>query len=211
MTALKNGLAGILSLWVMLSWWIRTGGFRRQERTYPVIMGGAVHNMLSTMQICQGFLPVDMNTGANDGDWVQLREYQTLIVLLYGAVGTAGDDPILTLEQATDVAGGGAKPLAVIDEVYQKQAAANLLAVGQYTRVTQAAAATFTNLTAAEQALIWAVEINANELDQENAFTAVRARVADVGAAAQLGSMVYILMNPRHIKRPDQLLSAIVD
>lgn len=165
--------------------------------------------LLSGLQICQGFLPVDMSGGANDGDWVSLEHYRSVIVLLFADPGTAAEDPTLTLEQAQDVAGTGAKALN-FTQAYTKQAATNLLAVGQYTRVTQAAANTLTNGTSGEEAQIWAVEVKAEDLDVSGGFKAIRGRVADTGTTAgKLGALLYILGNPVIEARPDHLVSAI--
>ena len=56
------------------------------------------------MQIVAGFLPVDMQAGANDGDWINMKMYEHAAVVLLKAAGTAGDDPTLTIEQATSPA-----------------------------------------------------------------------------------------------------------
>lgn len=164
--------------------------------------------MLSHLQIAQGFLPVDLSAGANDGDWVSLEQYRRCLVVLYGAAGTAGDDPTLTLEQATSAAGGGAKALTFTD-IFRKQAATSLLAVGQYTKTVQAAAGSYTEATAAEQALIWVVEVDARDLDHANGFKFIRGRVADVGTNAQLGALLYVLGEPRYVDAPENLASAL--
>lgn len=152
--------------------------------------------LIESTQIVSGFLPVDMQTAANDGDWVSLKDYNHLTVVLFKAVGTAGDDPTLTLEQATAVAGTGAKALT-FNTIYTKQG--TLTAVEAFTKVSQTAAATYTDATSAEVAAIWVVEIDAQDLDVNNSFDCVRARVADVGAGgAQLGCLLYILSEPRY-------------
>lgn len=193
----------------MLALWLRTAGFRRQEERLPRIMGGAVHNMLSTMQLVPAIVPVDLAGGANDGDWVSLAQYETVIFVVMTAVGTAGDDATITLNQATSAAGAGSKALAVIDEIYQKQAA-DIATIGQYTQVTQAAAETYVDAAGAEAQQLIAIEVPRNLLDVNNGFEYVQLAIADVGANAQLGAALYILTNPRNIKRPDELASAIV-
>lgn len=162
--------------------------------------------LAETAQIVSGFLPVDMSAGANAGDWVSLKNYHRLAVVLFKGAGTAGDDPTLTLQQATDVAGTGAKALT-FTTVWTKQG--TLTGVGQYTKVTQTAANTYTDLTSAEVAALWVVEIRHDDLDIDNDFDCVRATVADIGTNAQVGTLFYILYGPRF--GGASLPSAIVD
>jgi hypothetical protein len=166
-------------------------------------------HILEKSQIVGAFRPVDLQTAANDGDWVSLANYKRCAIVFWSAVGTAGDDPTLTLQQASDVAGTGAKDLTVVTTVYTKQAATDLTGTGQWTKVTQAAATNYTNATSAEEEAIWVVDIDADLLDVDNGFDCLRARVADVGGNAQLGACLYILHEPRYPDAPENMLSAI--
>lgn len=168
----------------------------------------AAQKFAEQFQVCQGFLPVDMAGGANTGDWVSLKNYGKVVILVYKAIGTAGDDPTITVQQATAVAGTSAKALN-FTTVWKKQAATNLLATGTWTKVTQTAANTFTHTDLAEQAAIIAIEFSAEDLDADNGFDCVQASIADVGTNAQLGACLYLLSDPRF---PQETLdSAIVD
>jgi hypothetical protein len=150
------------------------------------------HILGNKVDIVEGFPAVDLSAGANSGDYISLKNAERVTVVFVSGVGTAGDDPTLTLQQAQDVAGTGAKDFDFTN-IYTKQAAVSLAAVTAWTKVTQAAANTYTNATAAEQSLIWAVEIDPNELDVENGFDCIRATVADVGNNAQPGYMFYMI------------------
>jgi len=165
--------------------------------------------LVENSQIVSGFVPIDLQTGANDGDWISLKNYNHIALILFKAVGTAGDDPTLTIEQATDVAGAGAKALDFV-HIYTKQAAL-LTSVGQFTKVTQAAANTYTDLTSAELQAIWVIEFNGIDLDVANGFDCLRGRVADIGGNAQLGAMLYVLSEARHGVDAPGMPSAIVD
>jgi len=164
--------------------------------------------ILEQLQIVEGFMPVDLQDGANTGDYVSLANYKHVAVVFMSTVGTAGDDPTLTIVQATDVAAGGAKALN-FTTIYRKQAAASLASTGAWTKTTQTAANTYTNVTAAEQDLIWVVEFDADELDVDNGFCCIMASVADVGGNAQLGTMFYLLSEPRYAAAPESMLSAL--
>lgn len=159
------------------------------------------------VQLVSGFLPVDLQTAANDGDYVSLKGYRKCTIVFFKNVGTAGDDPTITLTQATAVAGTGDKALTFTD-IWTKQDTV-LTAVGQYTRVTQTAANTYTDLTSAEDAAIWIIEFNAEQLDVDGGFDCLRASVGDVGANPQLGCLLYFLSEPNYPQA--SLESAIVD
>jgi hypothetical protein len=165
---------------------------------------------------CQGFLPVAMNTAANTADVVSLKGYNKCLIIFYKAVGTAGDDPTITLLQGTDVAFGTNKALN-ITRVDKKQAATNLLSTGTYTLSTSASAAshdtfstnTWTNTDLAEQAAIVLIDIAVSDLDIDGGYDCIRMSVGDVGTNAQLGCALYMLYEPKN--RKQTLESAIVD
>ena len=165
--------------------------------------------LIDETQIVSGFVPVDTQSGANVGDVVSLKNYNRLTVIFFKAAGVANDDPVLTFEQGTDVAFGTAKNLATIDEYWKKEG--TLTAIGEFTRVTQSAAATVTlSATSAESQGLYVFEIDAADLDNANGYDCVRVTVADTGAAgAQLGAMLYILSGPRHAA--ETMPSAIID
>lgn len=167
------------------------------------------HILGNLVDIVEGFPPVDLQTGANNGDFISLKNALRAAVVFVSGLGTAGQDPTLTLEQASAVAGGDAKALN-FTTIYRKQAATSLAAVSAWTKTTQAAANTYTNGTAAEQDLIWVVEIDPNDLDVANAFDCIRATVADVGGAAQPGYLFY-LVQPKTATAPADVPSHIAD
>lgn len=166
--------------------------------------------ILERLQIVEGFPAVDLQTAANNGDYVSLKNYDRVAVVFVSGIGTAGDDPTLTIQQAQDVSGTGAKALNFAT-IYRKQAATNLTGTGQWTKTTQTAANTYTNGTSAEESLIWVVEFKASDLDVANAFDCIRATVADIGNNAQPGYLFYLLADPRYPDAPANMLSAIVN
>lgn len=159
------------------------------------------------VQIAAGFLPVNMATAANNGDWVSLKNYRHLAIVFYGDGGGAAEPATITVQQATDVSGTSAKALN-FTTVFRKQNA-DVQTVGQFTKVTQSAANTYALGSGANGDLesIVVIEFNAEDLDSDGGFDCVRATVADVGSTAQLGALLYILTGPRITPPP----SAIVD
>lgn len=161
------------------------------------------------IDIIEGFPAVDMSSGANNGDWINLKNAERAAVVFVSGVGTAGDDPTLTLQQATDVSGSGAKDFD-FTTIYTKQAATNLAGTSAWTKVTQTAANTYTHADAAEQSAIWVVEIDPNELDVAGNFDCIRATVGDVGNNAQPGYLFYLVV-PKIKGDPGNAPSYIAD
>jgi hypothetical protein len=164
--------------------------------------------LVEEAQMVVGFNPVNLATAANPGDWVSLKNYRHVAVVFIGAPGAAAEPVTITMAQATAVAGTGTKALT-FTTYYKKQAATDLTAVGTFTKVTQAAAATAILGVGSlgDNAALAVIEFNAEDLDVEGGFDCVQATVGDVGATSQLGTLLYILIGARY--RPP--LSAIVD
>ena len=167
-------------------------------------------SLLDTIDIVEGFPPVDLSTAANNGDYVSLKNYAGCLVMFHSGLGTAGQDPTLTLQQAQAVAGTGVKALN-FTTVFVKQAATDLSATAVWTVITQAAANTYTEATAAEQSALWVVDIKASDLDVANSFDCLRATIADVGGAAQPGSLHYILYGARIASAPANKVNPITN
>jgi len=175
-------------------------------------------HLTEKLQIVLGFKPVDMSSGANNSDRVCMKNFGRCAVVFIKAVGTAGDDPTLSFKQSKDVGGTSEKALAVT-RIDKKQAATDLTAVGTFTKSTSDTAATndsfnttngtWTNSDLAEQAAIVVADIRAEDLDFANGFDCIACNIADVGTNAQLGTLIFVLSEPRVQSSP--LPSAIVD
>ena len=164
--------------------------------------------LIDECQIVSGFVPVDMQTAANDGDVVCMKNYNRLTVIFFKGIGTAADDPVLTFTQATEVAYSTSKALATITEYWSKQGTQT--GIGTFTRTTQAAGSTVTlDATSAESEGLYIFEIVGSDLDEANSYDCVRVSVADVGGNPQLGAMLYLLSEPRFAAAT--MPSAIID
>lgn len=166
-----------------------------------------LNNLLAeAAQIVTAFVPVDMSAAANNGDWVSLKNFDRCTIIFVKAAGTAGDDPVLTLKQATDVAGTGAKALTFtrVDAKVGVQTG-----IGAFTTVSQAAANTYTDAVSAEAQGLFLIEVQASDLDVANGFDCVQFSVPDVGINAQLGGALYLLRGARYAAAG--LPSAIID
>jgi hypothetical protein len=127
--------------------------------------------------------------------YVSMKNYRRAVVVLTGAAGTGSDAAIITLLQASAVAGTGEKALNVTE--FWAKSGADLKAVGTFTRSTQAAGNTVTGGVITEQKCV-VVDITDDMFDTANGFDCLKVTVADTGAAgAQLGLLQVILMEPR--------------
>lgn len=163
-------------------------------------------HILEKLQIVAGIIPISMEAGANNGDWVSLKNYNRCAIVVFKGAGTAGDDPVITVKQASDVSGTGAKALNFtrIDAKVGVQTG-----IGQFTTVTQAAGGTYTDAVSAEAQGLFVIDVQADDLDVDNGFDCVQVSVPDVGTNAQVGSALYLLHDPRYSASP--MPSAIVD
>lgn len=152
------------------------------------------------------FVPVDLSGGANTGKLVSLRNCSGVTVVLYKGLEAGTDDPVLTFKESKDSAGTGKQNFAHgIDHYYQK-AAVSLVAATTWTKVTQAAAAAVTLTSQAANQGIYAFEVLASQLT--DGFTHLSVDVADAGATAQLGGILYILHDLEIQRTPANLLAA---
>lgn len=168
----------------------------------------SLNNLLvEEAQIVAAIIPVDSQTGANAGDWVSMKNYERLTIVVFKAAGIAGDDPVLTVKQGSDVSGTGAKALN-FTRVDAKVGAQT--GVGTFTTVNQAAGNTYTDAVSAEAQGLFVIEFKADDLDVSGGFDCVQLSIPDTGAGgAQLISALYILRGARYGTVP--LPSAIID
>lgn len=165
--------------------------------------------ILEQVQIVAGFAPINLGT-ARTGDVVSLKNYRRCLVKLVKGIGPNGDDPTLTISQGTDVAFGTNKGLN-FTTIYKKEDVTTLADVGQWTKVTQSAANTYTHTDAGEAAAIWCVEFLVDDLDTANGYDCIRASINDVGTTTTIGYLEYILSDPVYRTAPESMASAIID
>ena len=168
------------------------------------------------LQIVSAVVPVNLATAANNGDWVCFKNFGRIAVVVFKGIGTAGEDPVITLLQAKDVAGTGSKALGFtrIDKKVGTQTG-----IGTFTTSTSAAPAandtfnttngTWTNSDLAENEAVVVIDVAAEDLDIVNGFDCIQASIADVGAGAQIGGVLYLPHDPRNVAKT--LASAIIN
>lgn len=165
--------------------------------------------LLERTQIVVGIIPKDLGGGANSSDVVSLKNYGRCGILFIKDVGKTGEDPTITVLQATSIAPSGAKALN-FTTIYTKQGAL-LSGVGAWTKVTQTAANTYTSATGGETENMWYVEFKAEDLDLDNDFDCIQVTIADVGTAGAYGTLLFLLGDPRYPDAPENMQSAIAN
>ena len=164
---------------------------------------------LERIQIAAAVPPISL-TAARTGYGISMKYYRRCLVVFYGGIGTAGDDPTITLAQGTDIAFGTNKALN-FTKWWHKQDITKLSDVGQWTEVERSATNTVTHTDGAESMKIWAFEVKAEDLDQDNGYDCIRASIGDVGTNAQLGCAFYVLFDPLYPAAPANMKSAVAD
>ncbi len=167
-------------------------------------------------QIAQCIAPQDLTGGAViAGDYVNMGLFNRCLVLIHFADGTAADDIRASVYQATTNAGGGGAPVLnalITGRIFEKLDDTTLENVGQWTQAVQAVAdEVYVSLVSGEAAGLYALEIMATDLDQDNDMDWIRCDVqSDNGAAAaKLCSAVYLLLDPRDAGHPTAMPSAL--
>lgn len=165
--------------------------------------------LLERFQIAEGILPIALTT-ARTGRVVSMRNYRRMGVLFYKGIGTASDDPTITILQGTDIAFGTSKALN-FTTLWVKQDLTKLSDVAQWTKVTQSAGNTYTDATSAEQAAMWWVEFQQSDLDLANGYDCIRASLSDVGTNSQIGCVLYFGGDPIYPAAPENMRGMVAD
>lgn len=168
-------------------------------------------SLVERLHIQPFFVPIDLQGGSGghvSGDWLRFTGDRCLIVLCKAA-GTDGDDPTITVSQATSAAGGSSKALT-FQRIYRLEAeAATLTSNGTYTLSTQTAASTYTHTSLAQSAAVILIEVKAEDLDCDGGFKFLNVTIADTGSNAQLGCCLAIFSDLRFGGTPENHESCI--
>ncbi len=142
-------------------------------------------------KIVTGLAPVLMATTGGDADYVSLKGYESLSIILSIKNATTVTGTAITLKQATTVAGGSEKALA-----FTKMWANIDAGASDTLAETAVTSNTFTTDTTNSKDLLYVMEVDASDLDVANGFDCVRLDGLLMNAA--VGSVTYILNGPRY-------------
>ncbi len=154
--------------------------------------------LVERTKIVQGALAL-LNTAGLDGstyllgDYVSLKNYGhlTVIVELVPASGT--DTSALTLKQATAVAGTGEKALPQQWVWYNSDVSASDTLV----KTAVVSNSVTTSNAAKNEMFVFEVDVNDGNLDIANDFDCVRVNMTDPGSVSTPVAVTYILSEPR--------------
>lgn len=158
-------------------------------------------SLLKFANVVAALPPTDLSSAAVNTPWISLRNALALEFLIIKAIGTAGDDPVINLQQATDASGTGAKTLNITSLAHQT--AADITASTSFTlglntdgdtidRETSVASYDTDGIDGAENEQLINVRVHSEDLDEGFAF--VRLQIADVGTNAQLAAVIAIAL-----------------
>lgn len=158
--------------------------------------------LIDNVKFVTGCNPAALATTAGDGDYVSLKNYTNLAVVITVLNGTTVTGGAVTLKQATDVAGTSEKALS-----FSKMFANTDTAASDTLTETAVTSDTFTTSTTNSKALKYVIEVDAVSLDVDNGFDCVRVDVASMANAT--GNVEYILYGAR--EKSPIAISAITD
>lgn len=158
---------------------------------------------LENIGIKTGVITVDADTAAVTGDYVSMKGYNKLLILIQVAAWPA-DTAAVTIEQATVVAGSDSKALGMT-----KQWSKTGLVDAAWTE----AAVTNNTFDIASNVdnEMYAIVVNASDLDVANGFDCVTVKVADPGTASSMFGVTYFLFEPRYAGASTLMLNPLVD
>ena len=143
-----------------------------------------------------GSKPIDASAAAVVGRWFNMINCDALNILLVKGLGGATENPVITLEQAQDSSGTGAKALTIARIDTKIGNTGFTAATDLWSRVTTVnvdnKVSSYTFAASAVNEGVVNFYVLDTDLDINNGFKYVRASVADVGATAQLVCLLYI-------------------
>lgn len=130
-------------------------------------------------------------TTVGDASYVSLKNYRKCTVIIDVTNATTVTGGVVTLKQATAVAGTGEKALA-----FTRMLANTDVAAGQAMTETAVSSNTFTTDTTNSKRLRYIIEVDSDSLDADNGFDCFRVDVASMANAN--GQVSYILTGARY-------------
>ncbi len=143
-----------------------------------------------------GLTPVDLSVAASTGKRVSMQYVDCATVVLIKGAGTTTQDPVLTLKQHTAASGGVSSNLVAVSNYFTKSGAPGLLGSETWTQVSQTTAATVTLTGGAVNEMLVAINVTGETMTAGNGWISLD--IADVGANAQLGMVLYVLRLDDH-------------
>jgi hypothetical protein len=155
-----------------------------------------------TFDISNALSIVDLNTGANTGLFVNMKNAEVCTFVFFAAAGTAGADIVLDLQESDKLTGGTTQDLDIVTDWFKKEET-TLDGDETWTRVSQAAASEVTVTdTGAAVEQIYVIEVLASQLS--DGFKYLSLNVADA-SQAKIGGVLAILSDLKVQRKPENL------
>lgn len=154
-------------------------------------------HLVQNAQIIPLAVPIDLNGAGVVAEWVNMENFNHATLIYCADIGTAGEDPVLTVLQATSAAGAGSKALDIA-HVYTKRGAPAINVIGVFTKETDPGDNTFEDAAGGENEQLTVIEIDTHTMDVANGFTHLTMTVNDPGIAGKLACVIAILQESRY-------------
>ena len=148
-------------------------------------------NLTDVAKVVVGCPPAALTSTAGDGDYVSLKNFDRVTVILAVDNATTVTGGTITLKQATAVAGTNEKALA-----FSKMWANTDVGAGDTLTETAVTSDTFTTSTTNDKNLLYVMEVKSSDLDVANGFDCIR--VDSTGMANAVGAVLYVLHGARY-------------
>lgn len=153
-----------------------------------------------------GCVPTDAVAGAVTGKRVSLKNADACTILVV-TTGASTDITDVDLQQHTASTGGTTADLDIIDHYYYKSET-TLDGDETWTRATQTAASEITNVGAASEELLLAIEVSASQLS--DGYSYISLDIPDLGTnGTRHCAVLYLLHELRAPRKPANLVAPL--
>ena len=160
------------------------------------------HALGKAFDITNALSVVDLNTAANTGIRINMKNAEVCTFVFFGDAGTAGADLVFTLQEHDAVTGGDSNNLAIITDWFSKEET-TLDGDETWTRVTQSAGATVTvTNTGADVEQIYVIEVLASQLTDGYEYVSLS---LDDASQAKVGGILAIMSSLKVQRKPENL------
>jgi hypothetical protein len=155
--------------------------------------------------IVPAIVPVNLNTGANTGERVHLKNCSGVTIVVFASIGTAASDLAVDVQEANAASGGTIRDLDIVTKYYIKDAL-SLTAATTWSEISQTAASEISDTggagTSAEHSQIVVIEVSATQLSDDYEWISVN---IPTPGATKLGCAFYILHGLEVQRKPQNL------
>lgn len=150
-------------------------------------------------------VPVNLNTGANTGGRVHMKNYRNCALVVFASIGTAASDLAVDVQEANAATGGTIRDLDIVTKYYLKDALA-LTSATTWAEISQSATSEIADAggagTSAEHSQVLVIEVDETQLSDGYEWLSIN--VPQPGAT-KLGCAFYIMSGLKVQRAPANL------